>query len=110
MSNYVILVKLLKLIYLFLMQQDAKLNIFLILLQDQRLALSVIQRNIRKWLTLRNWQWWKLYTRVKPLLSIARQEDEMKQAEENLIKAKEELEKLGKIKKELEVSGVRVGN
>ena len=27
---------------------------------------------------MRNWQWWKLYTRVKPLLTQARAEDEMK--------------------------------
>ena len=75
-------------------------------LQDQRLGLSVIQRNIRRWLTLRNWQWWKLYARVKPLLSIARQEDEMKKIEEDLIKTKEELEKTERQKKELEEQNV----
>ncbi|ESN99871.1 hypothetical protein HELRODRAFT_129847, partial [Helobdella robusta] len=42
---------------------------------DQRVALSVIQRNIRRWMSMRNWQWWKLYTRVKPLLTQARAED-----------------------------------
>ena len=47
---------------------------------DQRVALSIIQRNIRKWLGLKNWMWWKLYTRIKPLLSMARAEDEMKKA------------------------------
>lgn len=41
---------------------------------DQRLALSVLQRNTKKYLSLRNWPWWKLYTKVKPLLSVARQE------------------------------------
>ncbi len=38
------------------------------------MGLTVIQRNVRGWLTLRNWQWWRLYTRVKPLLSAAKQE------------------------------------
>jgi myosin heavy subunit len=75
-------------------------------LQDQRLGLSVIQRNIRRWLTLRNWQWWKLYARVKPLLSIARQEDEMKKIEEDLKKTKEDLEKCERQKKELEEQNV----
>ena len=75
-------------------------------LQDQRVGLTVIQRNIRKWLTLRNWQWWKLYTRVKPLLSIARQEDEMKKVEEELEKTKAELEKVEKVKKQLEEQNV----
>lgn len=41
---------------------------------DQRLAQSVLQRNIKKYLSLRNWGWWKLFTKVKPLLSVARQE------------------------------------
>ena len=66
-------------------------------------ALSIIQRNIRKWLGLKNWMWWKLYTRVKPLLSMARAEDEMKKKEEEYEKCKEELEKVLKLKKELEV-------
>ena len=55
---------------------------------------------------MRNWQWWKLYTRVKPLLSVARQEDEMKKKEEELEKTKQELAKVTKIKKELEEQNV----
>ena len=43
-----------------------------------------------------------MYTRVKPLLSIARQEDEMRQAAEELEKTKEEMEKLTDLKKQLE--------
>ncbi len=71
-----------------------------------RTGLSIIQRNIRKWLTMRNWMWWKLYTRVKPLLSMARQEDEMRAKEEEYKKTKEELDKVSKIKKELEEQNV----
>jgi len=56
---------------------------------DRRLGLSVIQRNVRKFLMLRNWSWWKLYIKVQPLLSIARAEDEMKEKEEELKKAME---------------------
>lgn len=73
---------------------------------NYRVALSIIQRNIRRWLTMRNWQWWKLYTRVKPLLSVARQEDELKKKEEELEKTKEELAKVSKLKKELEEQNV----
>ncbi|XP_053388294.1 myosin heavy chain, striated muscle-like isoform X5 [Mercenaria mercenaria] len=75
-------------------------------LQDQRIGLSVIQRNIRKWMVLRNWQWWKLYTKVKPLLNVARAEDEMRKKEEELEKTKAELAKVEKIKKELEEQNV----
>jgi len=66
----------------------------------------VIQRNIRRWLTLRTWEWWRLYTRVKPLLSIARAEDEMKKKEEELERIKEQLVKVEKVKKELEEQNV----
>ncbi|CAF1111435.1 unnamed protein product [Rotaria sp. Silwood1] len=69
---------------------------------EQRLALSVLQRNIRKYLSLRNWTWWKLYTKVKPLLSVARQEDELKKLEDEFKALKETLEKEEKLRKELE--------
>jgi myosin heavy chain 6/7 len=75
-------------------------------LQDQRVALSLIQRNIRKYLLLRNWEWWRLYTKVKPLLNVARQEEEMKKAAEELTKMKEDYEKMEKYKKELEEQNV----
>ncbi|XP_018646976.1 myosin heavy chain, putative [Schistosoma mansoni] len=77
-------------------------------LQDQRVALTLMQRNIRKYLVLRNWPWWRLYTKVKPMLNIARQEEEMKKAAEELAKLKEEYEKLEKLKKELEEQNVTV--
>ncbi|KAJ8318328.1 hypothetical protein KUTeg_003419 [Tegillarca granosa] len=75
-------------------------------LQDQRVGLSIIQRNIRKWLILRNWQWWKLYAKVKPLLSIARAEEEMKKKMEEFDKLKADYEKCERIKKELEQQNV----
>uniref|UniRef100_A0A8C3SXI7 Myosin-16 n=1 Tax=Chelydra serpentina TaxID=8475 RepID=A0A8C3SXI7_CHESE len=51
---------------------------------DRRIGLMAIQRNVRKFLQLRFWGWWKLYNKVKPLLNVARQEDEMKAKEEEL--------------------------
>ena len=71
-----------------------------------RTALAMIQRNIRKWISMRNWAWWKLYTRVKPLLSIARQEDEMRKMAEEYEKTKEELDRITKLQKELEQQNV----
>ena len=41
---------------------------------EQKLAQSVLQRNIKAYLSLRNWAWWKLFTKIKPLLNSARQE------------------------------------
>ncbi|XP_048256830.1 myosin heavy chain, striated muscle-like [Haliotis rufescens] len=75
-------------------------------LHDKRVALEMIQKNIRKWLAMRNWCWWRFYTKVKPLLSIAAAEDEMKQKEEALVKTKEELQKVTSRSKELEEQNV----
>ena len=75
---------------------------------DQRLALSVLQRNCRKYLSLRNWPWWKLYTKVKPLLSVARQEEEMKKLEDEYKALKEAFEKEEKLRKETEESNAKL--
>ncbi|KAL5473297.1 hypothetical protein EMCRGX_G027764 [Ephydatia muelleri] len=71
-------------------------------LLDQRLAIAVIQRNVRKHLFLRDWKWWKLYTKVKPLLNVARTEDELRQKEEELNKMREKLSKEEQGRKALE--------
>ncbi|XP_067673669.1 myosin heavy chain, striated muscle-like [Haliotis asinina] len=75
-------------------------------LHDKRVSLELIQKNIRKWLAMRNWCWWRFYTKVKPLLSVAAAEDEMKQKEEALGKTKDELEKVTQRCKELEEQSV----
>ncbi|KAM3865194.1 myosin-11a isoform 2-T2 [Diretmus argenteus] len=57
--------------------------------QAQLTAMKVIQRNCAAYLKLRNWQWWRLFTKVKPLLQVTRQEEEMSLKDEELTKAKE---------------------
>ncbi|XP_062388682.1 myosin-11 [Sardina pilchardus] len=61
--------------------------------QQQLTAMKVIQRNCSVYLKLRNWQWWRLFTKVKPLLQVTRQEEEMGEKEEELKKAKETAQK-----------------
>lgn len=46
-------------------------------LQEQRLALTVVQRALRRYLKLRTWPWWKLWQKVKPLLNASRIEDQI---------------------------------
>ena len=55
---------------------------------QQLSAIRVIQRNGRSYLKLRNWPWWRLFTKVKPLLNVTRQEDELHQKEDELKKVK----------------------
>uniref|UniRef100_A0A1I8HGS0 Paramyosin n=1 Tax=Macrostomum lignano TaxID=282301 RepID=A0A1I8HGS0_9PLAT len=42
---------------------------------QQSNASRVIQRNCTAYLRLRNWAWWRLYTKVRPLLQVTRQEE-----------------------------------
>ena len=79
-------------------------HLFLFLLCTCRLAIAVLQRNIRKYLFLRDWKWWKLYTKVKPLLNVARTEDELRQKEDELNKLREKFQKDDAMRKELEES------
>ncbi|XP_068100869.1 myosin-11 isoform X2 [Hyperolius riggenbachi] len=52
--------------------------------QQQLTAMRVIQRNCAAYLKLRNWQWWRLFTKVKPLLQVTRQEEEMQAKDDEL--------------------------
>lgn len=49
-----------------------------------RLALQVVQRNLRKYLKLRTWPWWKLWVKVKPLLNVTNVEEEMKVGDKHI--------------------------
>ncbi|XP_055917193.1 myosin heavy chain, muscle isoform X5 [Eupeodes corollae] len=71
-------------------------------LQEQRVALKVVQRNLRKYLQLRTWPWYKLWQKVKPLLNVSRVEDEIARLEEKAKKAEEALGAEVKVRKELE--------
>uniref|UniRef100_A0A4W5RS96 Myosin, heavy chain 10, non-muscle n=1 Tax=Hucho hucho TaxID=62062 RepID=A0A4W5RS96_9TELE len=62
--------------------------------QQQLSALKVLQRNCAAYLKLRHWQWWRLFTKVKPLLQVTRQEEEMQAKDEELVKVKERQSKV----------------
>ena len=72
------------------------------ILQNQSVAVDIIQRNVRRYLNLRNWPWWKLFTKVKPHLNFARAEDEARERQALLDKAHEALQKEEARRKELE--------
>ncbi|XP_077577507.1 uncharacterized protein myh14 isoform X5 [Stigmatopora nigra] len=62
--------------------------------QQQLSALRVMQRNCHAYLILKNWQWWRLFTKVKPLLQVTRQDEEIQLRDAELIKAKEKLSRV----------------
>ncbi|XP_068202771.1 myosin heavy chain, muscle-like isoform X29 [Palaemon carinicauda] len=75
-------------------------------LQEQRVALIVVQRNLRKFMQLRTWAWYRLWQKVKPLLNVTRVEDEIRALEEKAAKAEENYEREAKLRKELEAKNV----
>ena len=43
---------------------------------NQKLSVSVLQKNLKAYQALKNWSWWNLMTNVKPLLQGAKKEVE----------------------------------
>jgi len=73
-----------------------------------RVALLVVQRNLRSYMRLRNWPWFRMWQKVKPMLNVTRVEDEMKALEDKAVKAQEAFEKEEKVRKELEVAKAKL--
>merc|ERR1712228_950854 len=61
-------------------------------------AIRILQRNCAAYLKLRNWQWWRLYTKVKPLLQVTKNDEKVMQKE---IELKEITERLHQAETEL---------
>ncbi|GMK55315.1 hypothetical protein CspeluHIS016_0203710 [Cutaneotrichosporon spelunceum] len=56
-------------------------------------AVRTIQRNARAYIELRDWPWWSLYTKVRPLLAATRSDDELAKKRAELRMAKERAER-----------------
>merc|ERR1712117_1000282 len=54
-------------------------------------AIRILQRNCAAYLKLRNWQWWRLYTKVKPLRQGTKNDEKVMQKEVELRETKEKL-------------------
>lgn len=59
----------------------------------QELAVRCIQRNVRAFMTVRDWPWWRLLVRVTPLLNVHRTEEQLKLAGEELQVLRAKLDK-----------------
>merc|ERR1711953_428962 len=65
-------------------------------------AIRILQRNCAAYLKLRNWQWWRLYTKVKPLLQVTKNDEKVVQKEQELKEMTDKLQSKEKINVELE--------
>lgn len=57
------------------------------------MAVRCIQRNVKAFLSVRDWQWWRLLVRIRPLLNVHRTEEELKLAIDELKALKAKLAK-----------------
>ncbi|GIY03633.1 myosin heavy chain, non-muscle [Caerostris extrusa] len=69
---------------------------------QQLSAIRIIQRNCSAYLKLRNWSWWRLYTKVKPLLQVTKQEEKLNEKEDELKQVKEKMDKIEQESAEVE--------
>lgn len=60
----------------------------------QELAVRCLQRNVRAFLQVRDWPWWRLLVRVTPLLNVHRTEEQLKIANDEVAALKAKLEKV----------------
>ncbi len=58
-------------------------------LMNRAQAIRTIQRNARVYIQLRDWPWWSLYVKVRPLLAASRVDDELVRKQAELAMAKE---------------------
>lgn len=72
---------------------------------EQYRAIRIIQRNVQSYLKLRNWQWWRLFTKVKPLLQVTNAEEQKREMEEEIKRLNDRHDKL---KFELDDKGKKV--
>lgn len=59
--------------------------------REKSVAAQVIQRNIRAWLEFKNWPWYKLFVKARPLLKHRNVEEELKQKDDEIKKLQENL-------------------
>lgn len=70
----------------------------------QELAICCIQRNVRKFLEIREWPWWRLFAKIAPVLNVQRTEQELRLSRDEVEQLKAKVEKLEKERAELKQS------
>merc|ERR1719209_115666 len=56
-------------------------------LQDQRVSLIVVQRNIRKYQVMKSWPWYGFWNALKPRLNVSRVQDQLDALEKKAVEA-----------------------
>merc|ERR1719508_513646 len=64
--------------------------------RTQDIAMRCIQKNVRKFMGVRGWPWWRLLVKVAPLLNVHRTEEQLQARTDELEMLKAKLEKVEK--------------
>ncbi|CAB4059742.1 MYO18 [Lepeophtheirus salmonis] len=77
-------------------------------LKVQDIAIRCIQKNVRKFMGVRGWHWWRLLIKITPMLNVHRTEDQLKSKINELENIKIKLEKFEKDNKEYKIRNERL--
>lgn len=78
-------------------------------MKRQQEAALILQRNVQIYLKLRDWSWWKLYLRIKPLLNVTRAENRIEELEYEIERIQEERDMMNaELQKALDTEQVKV--
>uniref|UniRef100_A0A0N5AUY4 Myosin head n=1 Tax=Syphacia muris TaxID=451379 RepID=A0A0N5AUY4_9BILA len=69
--------------------------------QDQKAATIIIQKNIRTWVELRRWHWFKLYGKVRPMCREGKVAEQMEKLTEKLKSLEDALNKEAKTREDV---------
>eukprot|EP00800_Vazella_pourtalesii_P021271 TRINITY_DN7830_c0_g1_i1.p1 TRINITY_DN7830_c0_g1~~TRINITY_DN7830_c0_g1_i1.p1 ORF type:complete len:1974 (-),score=571.80 TRINITY_DN7830_c0_g1_i1:235-6156(-) len=70
---------------------------------QQQVAIKLVQKNVAKYLMLRDWNWWRLFTKIKPLLRVTKNEEDKTRMEEEVRKLTEKMDYHNEEKKQQEI-------
>ncbi|XP_062717165.1 unconventional myosin-XVIIIa isoform X7 [Aedes albopictus] len=74
----------------------------------QELAVQCIQRNVRAFLEVKEWPWWRLLVKVTPLLNVHRTEEQLEVANNELQLLKKRVEKMENERSKLKADNERL--
>ncbi|XP_050544907.1 unconventional myosin-XVIIIa-like isoform X3 [Daktulosphaira vitifoliae] len=72
------------------------------------IAIRCIQRNVKKFMLVRDWPWWRLLVRITPLLNVHRTEYELKQKSDELDQLRVRVDKLEQERSQLKADNDRL--
>ena len=73
-----------------------------------RIGIRIVQRNVRKWCTLRSWPWFRLLGRVKPLIKDHRKEEELEIVQKRCKELEDDFLREEKRRRELEANSAQM--